>query len=104
MEDNQERAGHGNEEEESLCEITNSLFHYMVSDSNEAALCFLIRNLAGHTEGVCVERCLWDQAIGERNTQKPSDTGGQSEEKDVPVKSWWFAKGELGALSDEGRD
>lgn len=74
----------------------------MVSDSDEVAFRFLIRNLSGDAEGLCMERCLWNEAIGERDAQKSSNTGSQPEEKDIPVKARWLAKGKFGSLRDEG--
>ena len=57
-----------------------------------------------HAQGVGVERCLWDQAIGEWDAKEACDAGGEAEEEEVPMETCWFAERELGSLSDEGGD
>lgn len=102
VEDDQERAGHGDEEEKALRQITDALFHHVVRHSDHMPFGFLVRDLAGHAKRIGVEWCLWDQSVGERDSQKSRDARGQSEEEDVPVEARWLAEGKFGSLRDEG--
>lgn len=104
VEDDQEGAGHGDEEKQALRQITDTLFHHVVRHPDHMSFGFLVRDLAGHAERIGVEWCLWYQSIGEGDSQKSRDARGQSEEEDIPVKARWFAERELGSLRDEGGD
>lgn len=102
VEDDQEGAGHGDEEEKALRQIADALFHHVVRHPDDVSFGFLVRDLAGHAKRIGVEWCLWDQSVGEGDSQKSRNACGQSEEEDVPVEAWWFAERELGSLRNEG--
>lgn len=59
----------------------------------------LVVDLAGDAEGVGVEGCLGNEAIGKGDAEKASDAGCEAEEEEVPVEACGFAEGKLGALS-----
>lgn len=51
-----------------------------------------------------MEGGLRDEAVREGNAEETGDAGCEAEEEDVPVETGGFAKGELGALGDQGGD
>ena len=68
MENDQEGAGHGDEEEEALSEIADALFDDVVYDPDccsRRSLFGWVRDLFGDAEGVCVERSLRNETVGE---------------------------------------
>lgn len=51
-----------------------------------------------------MKRCLWNEAVWKGDAEETSDTGCQTEEKNIPMETSGFAKGKLCALSDQGGD
>jgi len=106
MQNNQQRARHGDEKQQSLCEVADTLFDDVIRCSGDLALVGLvgIRDKLADAEAVGVERCLRNEAVGEWNAEDAGDEGGQAEQEDVPMESGGFAQGKFGALRDEGGD
>ena len=106
MQDDEERAGHCDEEEEALTEVADALLDDVVDYADGGAgsgLLAGVGDLFGDAEGGGVEGGLGDEAVGEGDTDEAGDTGCQAEQEDVPVEARGFAEGELGTLGNEGR-
>lgn len=74
MEDDEEGPGHGAERENALGQVGDALLDDVVNDSGGVAFRVtgfgLVGYLAGDTEGICVERCLRDEAVGEGDPEE----------------------------------
>jgi hypothetical protein len=100
VQDDQERAGHGAQSQNPLCEIADALLDDVVGDADGFALVgfVVVGDLSCYAECLCVEWGLRDEAIGEGDPQDTGNSGGKTKKKNVPVESGWFAKRELGTL------
>lgn len=78
----------------------------MVRDKNRATLVCLVvvGGLPCHAKGLSMEGSLWNQPVGERDTKETGDSGGQTEEKKIPVESGRFTKRKLSALRNQRRN
>ena len=80
----------------------------MAGDGSNMAFAFtFLVEVCNHfcdAEGVSVEWCLRDEAIGSRDPEDTSDAGGEAEEEEVPVEARWLTEWEFGTLGDEGGD
>lgn len=57
-----------------------------------------------YAQGVGVEGCLGDEAVGERDSEEAGYACCEAQEKDVPVETGGFAEWEFGALGYKGGD
>jgi hypothetical protein len=79
--DNEEEGpGHCAECKEALGEVRDTLLDDVVGDAAGVALVLfvIVGDGAGYAKGLGVEWCLWDEAVGEGNSQETGDASGET--------------------------
>jgi hypothetical protein len=85
-----------------LSKIRYSLFDYVVGfcDNVPFVGAFFVKvgDYFCYAQRGGMEGCLWDEAVGEGDSEEAGDTCGEAEEEEVPVEAGGFTEGKFCAL------